>query len=236
MAADKRKHGDTKAAADWDDEANWLDTRAERGSKGVARATIKIAKMGEGWGLGAADTVMGSHWGRTNTHEDHDNDDEEYNDEEGMAKTNLHTMIRAATELCHSLKDNENLPEWVQEKLAILKANISVVADYMLSQHEQGRIHYTDDQESDGDDIDPSDMQMREDVYFLKLSGVLENAMAEVSKSQAQWDIMAASAHDPAFAKRAGIKQRVAQEFNRADAGRNRSALPVRLHPKKKRK
>jgi hypothetical protein len=46
MAADKKKHGDTKASADWDDEASWLDKRAEKGAKGVAQATTKIAKKG----------------------------------------------------------------------------------------------------------------------------------------------------------------------------------------------
>jgi hypothetical protein len=56
MAADKKKHGNTKAAADWEDEASWLDKRAEKGAKGVAQAAIKIAKKGvaedsveEGW-------------------------------------------------------------------------------------------------------------------------------------------------------------------------------------------
>lgn len=55
-AADKKKHGNTKAAADWEDEASWLDKRAEKGAKGVAQAAIKIAKKGmaedsveEGW-------------------------------------------------------------------------------------------------------------------------------------------------------------------------------------------
>ena len=38
------------------------------------------------------------------------------------------------------------------------------------------------------------------------------------SKSEKQRRFMAAAAHDPAFAKRAGIPQKVAKEFNRADA------------------
>jgi len=45
-AADKKKHGNTKAASDWNDEARWLDKRAEKGAKGVAQAAIKIAKKG----------------------------------------------------------------------------------------------------------------------------------------------------------------------------------------------
>jgi hypothetical protein len=39
------------------------------------------------------------------------------------------------------------------------------------------------------------------------------------SKSKKQARFMAAAAHDPDFAKRAGISQTVAKEFNRADEG-----------------
>lgn len=38
------------------------------------------------------------------------------------------------------------------------------------------------------------------------------------SKSAKQKRFMAASAHSPSFAKKAGISQKVAKEFNRADA------------------
>ena len=37
------------------------------------------------------------------------------------------------------------------------------------------------------------------------------------SKSKKQERFMAAAAHDPKFAKKAGIPQKVAKEFNRAD-------------------
>ena len=38
------------------------------------------------------------------------------------------------------------------------------------------------------------------------------------SKSPAQARMMAAAAHDPAFARKVGVPQTVAREFNRADA------------------
>jgi hypothetical protein len=63
---------------------------------------------------------------------------EEYSDEAGMVKDNLHTMIRAMKELCGSLKDNEDIPEWAQEKIAAAKGMLVSVKDYMISQHEQG--------------------------------------------------------------------------------------------------
>lgn len=40
--------------------------------------------------------------------------------------------------------------------------------------------------------------------------------MPSTSKPQAR--LMAASAHDPAFAKKVGVPQAVAKEFNQADA------------------
>jgi hypothetical protein len=63
---------------------------------------------------------------------------EEYSDEAGMVKDNLHTIIRAMKDLCSSLKDNEDIPEWAQEKIAQAKGMLVSVKDYMISQHEQG--------------------------------------------------------------------------------------------------
>ena len=39
------------------------------------------------------------------------------------------------------------------------------------------------------------------------------------SKSKAQARLMAAAAHNRAFAKRVGVPQKVAKEFNQADKG-----------------
>jgi len=63
---------------------------------------------------------------------------EEYDDEAGMVKDNLLTTIRMSLELAKSLDDNEDLPEWCQEKIAVAKGMIVAIGDYILSQHEQG--------------------------------------------------------------------------------------------------
>ncbi len=39
------------------------------------------------------------------------------------------------------------------------------------------------------------------------------------SKSKAQAKLMAAAAHDPEFARKVGVPQSVAKEYNRADTG-----------------
>jgi hypothetical protein len=64
-------------------------------------------------------------------------DSEEYNDEAGMVKSNLHTIIRSAEELEHLIHDNENMAEWAQEKLAVVKSMIVAVKDYIASEHER---------------------------------------------------------------------------------------------------
>jgi hypothetical protein len=65
-------------------------------------------------------------------------DSEEYNDEAGMVKSNIHTIVRTMTDLCRHLQDDENIPEWCQEKIASAKGMLTNVRDYMISQHEQG--------------------------------------------------------------------------------------------------
>jgi hypothetical protein len=61
----------------------------------------------------------------------------EYDDEAGMAKDSLHTIVRHAKELEKALRDNENLPEWVQEKIGQIKGMMSSVTDYIISTHER---------------------------------------------------------------------------------------------------
>lgn len=62
----------------------------------------------------------------------------EYDDESGMAETNLHTIARAAKGLLDTIDDNENLPEWVQEKIAKVEGMMVTAWDYLKSQEEQG--------------------------------------------------------------------------------------------------
>ena len=67
-----------------------------------------------------------------------ENFDGEYDDEAGMAQTNLHTIARAAQGLLDTIDDQENLPEWVQEKIAKVEGMMVTAWDYLLSQEEQG--------------------------------------------------------------------------------------------------
>jgi len=65
-------------------------------------------------------------------------DSKEYSDEVGMVKNNLHTIVRASVGLAKELQNNEDLPEWVEEKISLAKGMMVTVMDYMTSQHEMG--------------------------------------------------------------------------------------------------
>jgi hypothetical protein len=59
----------------------------------------------------------------------------EYDREGDMAKEQMHTIMSAAKELHSMLKDEENLPEWVQKKITLAQEYIDTARDYMVTQH-----------------------------------------------------------------------------------------------------
>ena len=61
-------------------------------------------------------------------------DPNEYDKEGDMAKTQLKTMMDAAQELSDMLGDNDNLPEWVQNKITKATDYIDSVRDYLKSE------------------------------------------------------------------------------------------------------
>jgi hypothetical protein len=64
------------------------------------------------------------------------------------------------------------------------------------------------------------------DAKVADLRPIGQGSLEEKSTSQAQFRTMAAAAHDPKFAKKVGIKQSVAREFNKADKGQSYKSLP----------
>lgn len=101
---------------------------------------------------------------------DDQNQNAEYSDEVGMIRTNLATMLHAMKELHDNLKPGENIPEWVQEKIANAKAMLVTAKDYMLSQHMQGDIQFNESRwkynsKTGGIDRDDSDTDQRHGLY-----------------------------------------------------------------------
>jgi hypothetical protein len=92
--------------------------------------------------------------------------DGEYDDEAGMAEGNLHTLSRAVNGLLDTIDDNDNLPEWCQEKIAKAEMMLVSVWDYLQSQKERG--------------IDPSiSERLTPDQMFDIIEEMVENAAAE---------------------------------------------------------
>jgi len=61
-------------------------------------------------------------------------DPNEYDQEGDMAKTQLKTIMDAAQELSDMLGDDDNLPEWVQNKITKATDYIDSVRDYLKSE------------------------------------------------------------------------------------------------------
>ena len=61
---------------------------------------------------------------------------DEYDQEGEYVKNQLHTIKRVVTHLEHAIDDDENLPEWVQDKISQAKGMIVSVMDYMISEKE----------------------------------------------------------------------------------------------------
>ena len=65
---------------------------------------------------------------------ENDRDPGEYDQEGEMAKDGIKTIVRHAQALEKILGDNDNLPEWVQSKLAKIEGMMTAVDDYMQNQ------------------------------------------------------------------------------------------------------
>jgi uncharacterized protein YeaC (DUF1315 family) len=101
-------------------------------------------------------------------------DQPEYNDEVGMVKNNLHTLVRTSVELAKSLQGNENLPEWCQEKIAVAKSMIVAVGDYMISQHEMGQQPEVDSFDMDrafAEAMDEADLSVKGNAGLTPIQG-----------------------------------------------------------------
>jgi hypothetical protein len=62
----------------------------------------------------------------------------EYDDEAGMAEGSLQTLKRAVDGLMNTIDDNDNLPEWCQEKISLAEDYLVTVWDYIQSEKAQG--------------------------------------------------------------------------------------------------
>jgi hypothetical protein len=62
----------------------------------------------------------------------------EYDYEGQMARTQLQTTLRNCKDLIDMIKDDDNMPEWVQSKITLAQDYITTVRDYLQSKEELG--------------------------------------------------------------------------------------------------
>jgi hypothetical protein len=154
---------------------------------------------------GVLDTVTGS---------------DDYDDEGRTFKNSLHTIARIAKDLDQRMTVNEEIPEWISEKIGAVKGMLSSIMQYIVSDAE---MQHDPDAEPNMDIVSTVPMSNQ----FPGKNVGLE--FDEESSSQAQAHMMAGAAHNRKFAKKVGVKQSVAKEFNQADKGKDISKLPKKV-------
>ena len=150
--------------------------------------------------------------------------------EADIARENLMLIVEYSIKLFKMIKAGDDLEGWVFMKLTKASECVSSAKHHL--EYEQFKNHGLDDEYGGEETVAES----RRDEYESKLKDMLDTVLSERSKSQAQWDLMHAVAHNPQFANRVKIDPSVGQEFAAADVGHERSALPPRVLKTKSKK
>ena len=77
---------------------------------------------------------------KTNDRVDEAKDPGEYDQEGDMAKTQLKTIIRNSEQMMNLLDDDENMPEWVQNKITKASDYLTSAYNYMASEDDGGKM------------------------------------------------------------------------------------------------
>jgi hypothetical protein len=65
-------------------------------------------------------------------------EDSDAYEESSMIKNNLYNLASQAQELHDAMEDDDELPEWVQEKIAVANAMVDAVYDYLHAESARG--------------------------------------------------------------------------------------------------
>jgi len=67
-------------------------------------------------------------------------EDSDTREESSMIKNNLYNLASQAQELHDAMEDEDELPEWVQEKIAVANAMVDAVYDYLHAESARGEL------------------------------------------------------------------------------------------------
>jgi len=122
-----------KHTARYDDETETDDDKLDRlkGPKIKGRPKGSKRALGAKGPTGKSKLLQKGSIKETDLEEDYDQD--EYDEEGEMAKSQSRTIADAAEELQSMLGDDENLPEWVQKKITLAQEYIDSARDYLAA-------------------------------------------------------------------------------------------------------
>jgi hypothetical protein len=137
-------------------------------------------------------------------------DQGEYDQEGDMAKDTIKTVVRHAQALEKILGDNDNLPEWVQSKLAKIESMMTAVDDYMQNQQ--------DDMDGDEEPIAEKAVSKKQQRFMGMVSAAKKGEkpaskeVAKVAKTMKKDD-----AEDFARTKHKGLPEKAAKKTKEVD-------------------
>ena len=118
------------------DEKN-VPTSPEKWAQAKAQAKAKFdvypSAYANGWAAKKY-KAMGGSWKSVSEAVKDKYDEGEYDQEGDMAKSDLRSIIANAKKMHDMIKDDDNLPEWVQSKITKAEDYISTVANYMAAE------------------------------------------------------------------------------------------------------
>jgi len=137
-------------------------------------------------------------------------DQGEYDQEGDMAKDSIKTVVRHAQALEKILGDNDNLPEWVQSKLAKIESMMTAVDDYMQNQQ--------DDMDGDEEPIAEKAVSKKQQRFMGMVSAAKKGEkpaskeVAKVAKTMKKGDV-----EDFASTKHKGLPEKAAKKNKEKD-------------------
>jgi len=205
-----------KAAAD----AGQVQRGRGRPKRNADSETGQVMKPDFGaFGVTGKDIKLPKHKGAVTKHkmvgeDDLDPKDQgEYDQEGDMAKDTIKTVVRHAQALEKILGDNDNLPEWVQSKLAKIEGMMTAVDDYMQNQADDDM-----DMDDDQEPIAEKAVSKKQQRFMGMVSAAKKGEkpaskeVAKVAKTMKKGD-----AEDFASTKHKGLPEKAAKKNKEED-------------------
>lgn len=157
----------------------------------------------------------------------------EYGHEGDMAKDQIHTIVRNARDLEKILTNQEDLPEWVQSKLAKIEGMMTSVSDYMQSQHERGAEQDTGEEAVELDEKAVSVAQRRAAgiAHAAQKGEIPKSKLRGASKEMAQ--MSKKELHKFAATKEKGLPAKKKEEVEETTTSGSVATAPAAEAPKK---